>query len=173
MRRSTAGNQAREGNDGKPDIVSVNENNELSSPPASCASETQNHIDNTSDPPSDGEAGPGSTLSVHAAHSPVPSSITGAQDVDEEDSEVSMPKNDVADLNISELGDTTRVEGECETPRPSSKQQRRDYRAEVTASTTAEARDPQLTVSSVRRLLQRLQISHIPQTTPVLPATRL
>ena len=103
VRRNTAGNRAREGNDGKPDIVSVNENNELSSPPASYASETQNHIDNTGDPPSDGEAGPGSTLSVHAAHSPVPSSITGAQDVDEEDSEVSMPKNDVADLSISEL----------------------------------------------------------------------
>ena len=31
-----------------------------------------------------------------------------------------MPKNDVADLNISELGDTTRVEGECETGNPTS-----------------------------------------------------
>ena len=103
VRRSTAGNRAREGNDSKPDIVSVNENNEPLSPPASYASETQNQVDNTGDPPSDGEAGPGSTLGVHAAHSPVPSCITGAQDVDEEDSEVSMPKNDVADLSISEL----------------------------------------------------------------------
>ena len=102
VRRSTDGNQAREGNDGKPDIVSVNENNGLSSPLASYTSETQYHIDNS-------EAGPGSTQSVHAAHSPVPSCITGAQDVDEEDSELSMPTNDVADLNISELGDTTRA----------------------------------------------------------------
>ena len=64
VRRSTAGNQVREGNDGKPDIVSVNENNGLSSPPASFASETQKHLDNTGDPSTDGEAGPGSTLSV-------------------------------------------------------------------------------------------------------------
>ena len=67
-RRSTAGNQAREGNDGKPDIVSVKENNGLSSPPASYASETQNHIDNTGDPSSDGEAGQG----LCPAASPVP-----------------------------------------------------------------------------------------------------
>ena len=79
MRRSTAGNQARGVNDGKPDIVSVNENNGLSSPPASYASETQNHIDNTCDASTDGEAGPVSTLGVHAAHSPVPSCITGAR----------------------------------------------------------------------------------------------
>ena len=61
VRRNTAGNQAREGNDGKPDIVSVNENNGLSSPPASYASETQNHIDNMGDPSTNGEAGSGST----------------------------------------------------------------------------------------------------------------
>ena len=117
VRGSTNGNQA---GGGGPDIVSVNENNELSSPPASCASETQNHIDNTGDPSSDGEAGPGSTLGVHAAHSPVPSCITGAQDVDEEDSEMSMLKNDVDDLNISGIDDITRVEGECETGNPTS-----------------------------------------------------
>ena len=35
VRRNTDGNQAVEGNDGKPDIVSVNKNNGLSSPPAS------------------------------------------------------------------------------------------------------------------------------------------
>ena len=120
LRRSTAGNQAREGNDGKPDIVSVNENNGLSSPPASYASETQNHIDNTREPPSDGEAGPGSTLSVHAAHSPVPSCITGARDVDEEDTEINVLRNDADDLNISGIDDTTRVEGECETGNPTS-----------------------------------------------------
>ena len=98
----------------------MNENNGLSSPPASYARETQNHIDNTGDPSSDGEAGPGSTLSVHTAHNPVPSCITGAQDVDEEDSKVSMLKNDVDDLNISGINDTTRVEGECETGKPMS-----------------------------------------------------
>ena len=172
MRRSTAGNQAREGNDGKPDIVSVNENNELSSPPAPYASETQNHIDNTGDPPSDGEAGPGGTLSVHEAPSPVPSCITGARDVDEEDSEVRMTWPTLTSPNSATLPEW-KESVKLATPRPLSKQQRRDYRAEVTASTTAEARDPQLTVSSVRRLLQRLQISHIPQAPPALPATRL
>ena len=91
----------------------MNENNGLSSPLASYTSETQYHIDNS-------EAGPGSTQSVHAAHSPVPSCITGAQDVDEEDSEMSMLKNDVDDLNISGIDDTTRVEGECETGDPTS-----------------------------------------------------
>ena len=120
LRRSTAGNQAREGNDGKPDIVSVNENNGLSSPPASYASEMQNHIDNTGDPSSDGETDPGSTLSVHAAHSLVPSCITGAQDVDEEDTEISMLKNDVDDFNVSGFDYTTRVEGEYETGDPTS-----------------------------------------------------
>ena len=59
-------------------------------------------------------------LSVHAVHSPVPSCITGAQDVDEEDSEISMMKNDADDLNISGLDDTTRVEGECDTGNPTS-----------------------------------------------------
>ena len=113
VRRSTDGNQAREGNDGKPDIVSVNENNGLSSPPASYASETQYHIDNS-------EADPGSTQILHAAHNPVPSCITGAQDVDEEDSEISMLKNDVDDLNISGLDDTIRVEEECDTGNPTS-----------------------------------------------------
>ena len=103
VRRSTAGNQAREGNDGKPDNVSVNENNGLSSPPASYAGETQNHIDNTGDPSSDGEAGPGSTLRRSRGPQPTTNCITGAQDVDEEDSEVSMLKNDVDDLNISGL----------------------------------------------------------------------
>ena len=63
----------------------------------------QNHIDNTGDPSSDGETGPGSTLSVHAAHSLVPSCITGAQDADEKDSEISMLMNAVDDLNISGL----------------------------------------------------------------------
>ena len=92
VRRSTNGNQAKEGNDGKPDIVSVNENNGLSSLPASYASKTQYHINNS-------EAGPGSTQRVHTAHSPVPSCITGAQDVDEEDPEMSMLKNDVDDRN--------------------------------------------------------------------------
>ena len=89
----------------------MNEKNGLSSPLASYASESQYHIDNS-------EAGPGSTQSVHAAHSPVPSCITGAQDVDEEDSEMSMLKNDVDDLNISGIDD--RVEGECETGNPTS-----------------------------------------------------
>ena len=154
----------------------MNENNGLSSSPASYASETQNHIDNTGDPSSDGEAGPGSTLGVHAAHSPVPSCITGAQDVDEEDPEISMLQNNVDDLNIFGLDDTTRVEGECETGNPTSlveAAEERDYRAEVTASTTAQARDRQLTTASVRKLLQRLEISHIPRATLVLPATRL
>ena len=106
----------------------------------------------------------------------MPRSITGAQDVDEEDTEISVLKNDADDLNISGIDDTTRVEGECETGNPTSlveAAEERDYRAEVTASTTAQARDRQLTTASVRKLLQRLEISHIPRATLVLPATRL
>ena len=45
----------------------------------------------------------------------MPSCVNGDQDVDEEDSEVSVLKNDVDDLNIFGVDDTTRVEGECET----------------------------------------------------------
>ena len=50
----------------------------------------------------------------------MPSCITGAQDVDEEGSDVSMLKNDVDDLNISGLDDTIRVEEECDTGNPTS-----------------------------------------------------
>ena len=81
---------------------------------------TQNHIDNTGNPSTDGEAGQGSTLSVHATHMPVPSCITGVQDVDEEDTEISMLKNDVDDLIIFGLDDATRVERNCETGNPTS-----------------------------------------------------
>ena len=164
VRRSTAGNQVREGNDGKPDIVSVNENNGLSSPPASFASETQKHLDNTGDPSTDGEAAPGSTLSVDAAHSPVPSNIGCAQDVDGENTEIVMSKR-MWTIPTSPDSTTLREWKEnvkVATLRLSSKQQTRDHKAGVTASTTAQARDPQLTTASVRSLrhfLYKMEIS--------------
>lgn len=51
------------------------------------------------------------------------------------------------------------------TPRPSSKRQKRDYRAEVTDSTTAQARDPQLTTASVRKLTVTTDLPHPTGTT--------
>ena len=54
------------------------------------------------------------------SYSPVPSCITSAQGVNEEETEISMSKNDVDDLNISRLDNTIRVAGECETGNPTS-----------------------------------------------------
>ena len=51
---------------------------------------------------------------------PAAQCITGAQDGDEEDTEISMLKNDVDDFNVSGFDYTTRVEGEYETGDPTS-----------------------------------------------------
>ena len=110
--RSTDGESAEEGTEGKPDVDSLIENNAVSNPSAFDAGGIQNNADSNADHPlTSSDAVPGDALSINATPDTASSSITAARDGNEEDAVTGMPKNDVDDSNTCRPhNDSTRVE---------------------------------------------------------------